>query len=101
MVSLEFSIDVILPANSASNRNEYQEYFPGGKSGWRLGLTLPPSCAKCLESWESQPSGILRTDRNSSSWNLIEFQQIFIKFVYNDFQNFDLHWQIFQFIGCE
>jgi hypothetical protein len=28
MVSLEFLIDIILPAvDSASNRNEYQEYF--------------------------------------------------------------------------
>jgi len=36
--------------NSASNRNEYQEYFLGGKGGWCIGLTnLPPSCANCLE----------------------------------------------------
>jgi len=35
---------------SASNRNEYQEYFLGGKGGRCLGLTtLPPSCADCLE----------------------------------------------------
>ena len=45
MVSLEFFIDIILPAalrlwgvDSASNRNEYQEYFLGvkaaGASGW-------------------------------------------------------------------
>jgi hypothetical protein len=34
---------------SASNRNEYQEYFLGGKDGRCLGLTtLPPSCADCL-----------------------------------------------------
>jgi hypothetical protein len=39
MVSLEFFIDIILPAaydpgvDSASNRNEYQEYFLGGKGG--------------------------------------------------------------------
>jgi hypothetical protein len=34
MVSLEFFIDIILPAalwvDSASNRNEYQEYFLKG-----------------------------------------------------------------------
>jgi hypothetical protein len=34
MVSLEFFIDRILPAtiHSASNRNEYQEYFLGVKA---------------------------------------------------------------------
>jgi hypothetical protein len=35
--------------------------FPGGKCGWCAGLTtLPPSCAKCLKIWESQPPGTLR-----------------------------------------
>ena len=35
--------------DSASNRNEYQEYFLGGKSGRWVGLTtLPPSCADWL-----------------------------------------------------
>ena len=44
----------------ASNRNEYQEYFLGGKGGRCVGLaTLPPSCADCLEIWEPQPPGIL------------------------------------------
>jgi hypothetical protein len=38
MVSLDFFIDIILPAalwpevDSASNRNEYQEYFLGVKA---------------------------------------------------------------------
>jgi hypothetical protein len=46
--------------DSASNRNEYQEYFPGGKGGRCLGLTnLSPSCADCLEIWEPQPPGTL------------------------------------------
>jgi hypothetical protein len=37
--------------DSASNRNEYQGYFLGGKGGRCVGLTsLPPSCADCLES---------------------------------------------------
>jgi len=67
MVSLEFFIDIILPPhygpgdNSASNRNEYQEYFLAGKGGQCVGLTtLPPSCADCLEIWEPQPPGTLR-----------------------------------------
>jgi hypothetical protein len=46
MVSLKFFIDVIFPGagiDSASNRNEYQEYSLGGKSGRYVGLkTLPP-----------------------------------------------------------
>ena len=42
------------------NRNEYQEYFLGGKGGRCVGLTtLPPSCANCLEIWEPQPPGTL------------------------------------------
>ena len=33
---------------SASNRNEYQEYFLGGEGGQCVGLaTLPHSCAEC------------------------------------------------------
>jgi len=38
--------------DSASKRNEYQEYFLGGKGGQCVGLTtLPPSCTDCLEIW--------------------------------------------------
>ena len=44
--------------DSASNRNEYQEYFLGGKGGRCVGLTtLPPSGDDCLKIWESQPPG--------------------------------------------
>jgi hypothetical protein len=47
--------------DSASNRNEYQEYFLGGKSGRFVGLTtLPPSCADFLKIWEHQTSGTVR-----------------------------------------
>jgi len=50
---------------SVSNRNEYQEYFPGSKGGRCVGLTtLPPSCADCLEIWELQPPGTLRASRS-------------------------------------
>jgi len=45
------------------NRNEYQEYFLGGKSGRCVGLTtLPPLCVECpellgvLTSWRSRSS---------------------------------------------
>jgi hypothetical protein len=45
--------DSFLKVDSASNRNEYQEYFLGGKGGRCVGLTtLPPSCANCLEIWD-------------------------------------------------
>jgi hypothetical protein len=41
-----------------TKRNEYQEYFLGGKRGRCLGLTaLPPSCVDCLEIWEPRPPG--------------------------------------------
>jgi hypothetical protein len=53
---LKFFID------SASNRNEYQEYFQGGKGERSIGLTtLPLSYADCLEIWKPQPPGTLRS----------------------------------------
>jgi hypothetical protein len=64
--ALEFSINVILLAalwpwdNSASNRNEYQEYSLGGgvKGRWCVGLiTLIPLSIDCLEI------------RETTSWN--------------------------------
>ena len=46
---------------TASNRNEYQEYFLGGKVGQCIWLTtLPPSSADCLEIWKPKPPGTLR-----------------------------------------
>jgi len=45
---------------SASIRNEYQEYFLGGKGGRCVRLTSPPSCAECHTIWEPQPPGTLR-----------------------------------------
>ena len=65
MVSLEFFINITLPATLRPwGRLSIQWVpgtFPGSKGGWYLGLTtLPPSCADCLAIWESQPPGILR-----------------------------------------
>jgi hypothetical protein len=58
----------ILPAalygpgvDSASNKNEYQKYFLGGKGGRCVALTtLPSSRADCLEIWEPRPPGTVR-----------------------------------------
>ena len=41
-----FFTDLILPAY---NRNEYQEYLPGGKDGQCVGLRTFLPCADCLE----------------------------------------------------
>ena len=50
--------------DSASNRNEYQEYFLGGKSGRCVRLTnLLPSCAVVMKSGNLnflEPSGPLQ-----------------------------------------
>ena len=46
--------------DSASNRNQYQTYFLGGKGDRCLGLsTLPSSCTQCVEILEA-----------STHWNL-------------------------------
>ena len=47
--------------DSASKRNEYQEYFLGCKGDRCVGLTpLPPSCADYLEIWDPQTPGTLK-----------------------------------------
>jgi hypothetical protein len=67
MVSLISSSDLILRphygpgVDSASNRNEYQEYILGDKDGRCVRLTtLPPSCANYLYIRQPQPLGNLR-----------------------------------------
>jgi len=52
--------------DTASNRNEYQEYFLGGKCGRCVGLTtLPHSGTDCLEIWGAStywnPQGLSRS----------------------------------------
>ena len=70
--------------DSASNKNEYQEYFLGGKGGRCVGLTnLPPSCANCLDIWEPQPSRTLSFRPHygpgvDSASNRNEYQEYFL-----------------------
>ena len=48
--SQSFGPHCAIGIDTASNRNENQEYFLEGKGGLWVGLkTLPPSCADCLE----------------------------------------------------
>jgi len=88
MVSLEFFIwhnpsgCTMALGLTASNRNEYQEYFLGRKGGRCVGLTtLPPSCADCLEIWEPQPPVTLRACPGLS-WDCFTFA------LYLDFERY-------------
>jgi hypothetical protein len=57
MMSLEFFIDIILPAALWPLGSTQ----PLTETGRCVGLTtLPPSCTDCLEIWELQPAGTLR-----------------------------------------
>jgi len=82
IVSLEFSINIILPAAiwpSASNRNEYQEYFLGGKGSRCVGLTtFPPSYADCLEIWV--PHNLLEPSGPVQACNGIALSRHTVKF---------------------
>jgi len=65
MLSLEFSINIILPAALMSTQSltemSTKNISWGGKDGRCVGLTtLPPSCAACLEIWKYPPPGTLR-----------------------------------------
>jgi hypothetical protein len=71
---LSFDLEHYGPGvDSASNRNEYQEYFLGGKGGRRLRVTtLPPLCADCLEIYEPQPPGNIRAS-SGPQWDSFTF----------------------------
>ena len=76
MVSLEFFIDIKSfrshygpGVESASNRNEYQEHFLGGKGGRCVRLTLPLSCAVVKKSGDLnflEPSGPLQACKGNA-----------------------------------
>ena len=67
MVSLQFFIDnpsgrtIALGSTQLLIEMSTRNISWGGKGDRCVGLTtLPPSCADCLEIWESQPPGTLR-----------------------------------------
>jgi hypothetical protein len=67
MVSLEYFVDIILPAalwpgvDLASNRKKYRENVLGVKGCQYVGLsTKPSSSVDFLAIWEPQTPGILR-----------------------------------------
>jgi hypothetical protein len=67
MVSLDFFMDMILsaalwPCCRLSHQHKWvPEIFPGCKCSRCVRLTiLTPTCADCLEVWETQPLGPLR-----------------------------------------
>ena len=63
--------------DSASNKNQYQEYFLEGKGSLCVGLTtLQPSCADCLVIWEHQPPGTLRACPGLE-WDCSTFNVVF------------------------
>jgi hypothetical protein len=46
--------------DTTSKRNEYLKYFLGCKGGRCAGLTLLPSCARCVEIQKPQPPAAIR-----------------------------------------
>jgi hypothetical protein len=61
VIGISPSICTMALGLTQTNRNEYQEYYMGGRDGHCEGLTtLPRSCGDCLEMWEPQHFGTHR-----------------------------------------
>jgi len=68
--------------DSATNRNEYQEYYVVGKDGHCVGLILPPSCADCLEMWAPQNPGTLRASTGLAFYVFINIFIIYLRSIW-------------------
>jgi len=80
-VSLEFFIDVIVPAERLREMST-RDIFWRGKGVRCVGLTaLPLSCANCLEIWESPPPGSLWPSNISVYGLLYHFLYLDLYFV--------------------
>ena len=81
----------------ASNRNEYQEYFLGVKSGRCVRLTtLPPSCAVVMNSGNLnflEPSGPLQ----ACNGTVLPFANVLSNFYYSMVEDLDFY--VYRFPG--
>jgi hypothetical protein len=55
-----------------STRNEYREYFLRGKGGRRVGATLSPTCADCLQGLLLILLNVLQKIRASLWYNILQ-----------------------------
>jgi hypothetical protein len=78
------SVQHFTRVNSASNRNEYQEYLLVRKGGRCVRLTtLPPSCVDCLDIWEPQaPENITACTGTAYTVSYIILAEIILVSVY-------------------
>jgi len=95
MVSLEFFIDIILPAALwPSHRNEYHKYFQREQGGRCVGLiTFSLSFADCHEILEPQPPGPLKSSTGIAAPIYILLTS-YMRDGYINITHISLHWHL-------